>query len=147
MENKITQLSIMTGEEGYGDINPFLYEGFGELIATYLNIQQENYNYLTRENYDLELVSCIYQVNNCEEMWHDESLALNFKSIMSCGNASIEGFAIGALDFGTINVNGIVLPAVAEQNASPIYFHISTRSKRILQDTFRGQIEFNNDLN
>lgn len=105
-------------EETFGEFIPKNYEGWGELIKSYLDINENN------------KLFTVANINDQEELWKFDNFIESFRT----KSASIDNLAIGYLGFGKIRVNGVYFKAVMEQNASPIIIHISEISFKIIKE-------------
>jgi hypothetical protein len=85
------------------------YEGYTQLIKTFLMTEEP---------------VAIIDINEQEELYNLNGY--KFTSQMHTVEAAVEGFSIGYLDFGRLELEkGKTLRAVIEQNASPLILHVN----------------------
>ncbi len=115
------KISYINGKQAK-DYGPKNYEGFGDLILSYLNVKRSESD---------ETLAGIIEVNDCEELWNAKEL--NFVEDFATSNATIKDFSIGYLGFGTFKVKGITFKCVIEQNASPLIVYTNMRNINVLK--------------
>lgn len=116
MKKEINKVSVETMNVHF---NPCTISGYGELILSYLKIEEEG-----------DLLGII-DINDREELWTLEDGM--FESILMTDKAKTEKMSIGSLDFGKLSIGGKKLLAVIEQNASPMIIYINKKDINLLR--------------